>query len=179
LSDLTTYLLNTRNLHIAALMRCKFVLARKIRDKIDHIRQKERKKVYQKQIFAPVAKVGVSFKRVFEFQDGMYRDQRCYLGQWKPLKHFLGPDQVPAFDGKPEVEEKQCAEAIDSLLAVEYWIRNVARDPASFWLPTVTGRFYPDFVAQLEDGRLLVGEYKDAHIADGPDTAEKRAIGEL
>ena len=39
LSELTTYLLNTRNLHIAALMRCKFILARRIGDKIDQLRQ--------------------------------------------------------------------------------------------------------------------------------------------
>ncbi|MDE0004848.1 MAG: hypothetical protein OXQ29_19325 [Rhodospirillaceae bacterium] len=31
----------------------------------------------------------------------------------------------------------------------------------------------------LEDGRLLVVEYKGAHIAEGRDTAEKRAVGEL
>ena len=46
-------------------------------------------------------------------------------------------------------------------------------------MPTATDKFYPDFVAQLEDGRLLVIEYKGAHIADGPDTAEKRTIGQL
>ena len=58
-------------------------------------------------------------------------------------------------------------------------MRNVARHRASFWLPTATDRFYPDFVAQLEDGRLLVVEYTGAHIAESSDTAEKRAIGEL
>ena len=31
----------------------------------------------------------------------------------------------------------------------------------------------------LEDGRLLVVEYKGAHIADGADSAEKRTVGEL
>ena len=55
----------------------------------------------------------------------------------------------------------------------------MARHRASFWLPTATDKFYPDFVAQLEDGRLIVIEYKGAHIADNSDTAEKRAIGEL
>ncbi len=60
-----------------------------------------------------------------------------------------------------------------------YWLRNVARHPKSFWLPTATGRFYPDFVARLEDDRLLVVEYKGEHIAEGSDTAEKRTIGAL
>ena len=89
------------------------------------------------------------------------------------------PTRFRLLTANPGGEEEQCAQAIDSLTAVKYWIRNVARDPASFWLPTVAGRFYPDFVAQLEDERLLVVEYKGAHIAEGPDTAEKRAIGEL
>jgi len=109
----------------------------------------------------------------------MYWDQRRYRGRWKPRKHFLGPDHVPAFDGAENGEEFQCAQAIDSLQGLKFWIRNVARHPNSFWLPTATDKFYPDFVAQMEDGRLLVVEYKGAHIADGPDTAEKRTIGQL
>ena len=55
----------------------------------------------------------------------------------------------------------------------------MARHRESFWLPTATDKFYPDFVALLNDGRLLVVEYKGAHIAEGSDTAEKRAIGAL
>ena len=62
---------------------------------------------------------------------------------------------------------------------LKYWIRNVARHPNSFWLPTSTDKFYPDFVALLGDGRLLGVEYKGAYIADGLDTAEKRTVGEL
>ncbi len=179
LSDLITCLINARNLHIAALMRCKFILARKIRDKVDEIRRQERNKVYQQHLFGPGAKVEIFFEDAFVFRDGMYQDQRRYRGQWKPSKHFLGPDRVPAFDGKPGGEEEQCARVIDSLPGLKYWLRNVARDPASFWLPTAAGKFYPDFIAQLEDGRQFVVEYKGAHIAEGSDTAEKRIIGEL
>ena len=73
----------------------------------------------------------------------------------------------------------QCAQVIDSLAAVQYWIRNVARHSKSFWLPTATDKFYPDFVALLNDGRLLVVEYKGAHIAEGSDTNEKRTVGAL
>ena len=46
-------------------------------------------------------------------------------------------------------------------------------------MPTATDKFYPDFVALLNDGRYLVVEYKGAHIAEGSDTAEKRTVGEL
>jgi len=179
LRDLVGHLINGRGMHIAALMRCKFILARKVREKISTIRQQERDGVYQRYLFAPESKVHVSFDHTFTFKDGMYWDQRRYRGRWKPRKHFLGPDNVPAFDGAENGEEFQCAQAIDSLPGLKFWIRNVARHPNSFWLPTATDKFYPDFVAQLDDGRLLVIEYKGAHIADGPDTSEKRTIGQL
>ena len=179
LSSLATHLINTRGLHVSALMRCKFILARKILDKIDAFRLKERNSVYQARLFAPGAKPAVSFETAFVFRDGMYQGERCYRGHWQPSKHFLGSHAVPAFDGADDGEEVQCAQTLDGLPPVKFWVRNVARHRASFWLPTATDKFYPDFVAHLEDGRLLVAEYKGAHIADSADTAEKRAIGEL
>ncbi len=179
LSDLTTHLINARGSHVSALMRCKFILARKIRDKLNAIRQQERKKAYQARLFAPGAKPEVSFEAAFVFRDSMYQGERCYRGRWQPGKHFLGSHAVPAFDGADDGEEIQCAQTLDSLPQVKFWIRNVARHRDSFWLPTATDKFYPDFVAQLEDDRLLVVEYKGAHIADSSDTAEKRTIGEL
>ena len=179
LSDLTTHLINTRERHVSALMRCKFILARRIRDKIDAIRRQERKSVYQARLFEPGAKPEVSFETAFVFRDGMYQGERCYRGRWQPGKHFLGSHAVPAFDGADDGEEIQCARTLDILPEVKFWVRNMARHPASFWLPTATDKFYPDFVAQLEDDRLLVVEYKGARDADSSDTAEKRAIGEL
>ena len=179
LSGLATYLINSRGLHVSALMRCKFILARKIRDKLDAIRLKERNSVYQSRLFAAGAKPEVSFETAFVFQDGMYQGERRYRGRWQPSKHFLGAHAVPAFDGADDGEEIQCAQTLDGLPQVKFWVRNVARHRDSFWLPTATDKFYPDFVAQLEDGRLLVVEYKGAHIADSSDTAEKRTIGEL
>ena len=179
LRDLVGHLITARGMHIAALMRCKFILARKVREKLAAIRQQERNGVYQRYLFAPEAKVDVSFDQAFAFKDGMYWDQRRYRGRWKPRRHFLGPEKVSAFDGAENGEEFQCAQAVDSLPGLKFWIRNVARHPNSFWLPTATDKFYPDFVTQMEDGKLLVVEYKGAHIADGADTAEKRTIGQL
>ncbi len=179
LRDLVGHLITTRGMHIAALMRCKFILARKVREKLAAIRQQERNGVYQRYLFAPEAKVGVSFDDAFTFKEGMYWDQRRYRGRWRPRKHFLGAENLPAFDGAEDGEEFQCAQAIDSLPTVKFWIRNVARHPNSFWLPTASDKFYPDFVAMLDDGRTLVVEYKGGHLADGADTNEKRLIGEL
>ncbi len=179
LSNLIGHLLKARGLPLAALMRCKFILARKIRDKISTIRRQERKSAYQQRLFSPEAKVEISFDDAFSFKAGMYQDQRCYRGRWKPGKHFLGPAHVPAFDGTEGGEEFQCAETIDRLPGVKYWLRNVARHPESFRLPLATGWFYSDFIALLEDGRLFAIEYKGAHIVEKSDTAEKRTIGEL
>ena len=179
LTDLILYLTNGRGMHITALTRCKFMLARIIRGKIDRFRTSERRHAYQRYLFEPGARVEVSFDTAFEFRDGMYRDQRRYRGHWRPNNHFLGPNQIPAFDGLDDGEEVQCAQALDRLSGVKYWVRNVSRHPDSFWLPTATDKFYPDFVALLNDGRYLVVEYKGAHIAEGSDTAEKRTVGEL
>jgi type III restriction enzyme len=50
-------------------------------------------------------------------------------------------------------------------------------DLLRFWLPTSTDRFYPDFVAELEDGRLLAVEYKGGDRYSNDDSREKRDIG--
>ena len=179
LTDLIRHLTDNRNMNITALTRCKFLLARRIREKLDEIRFEERESAYRRYLFEPGARVEVSFDSAFEFKEGMYRGHPLYKGRWRPNKHFLGPDRVPAMGGNPDGEEVQCAQALDSLVDVKYWLRNVSRHPDSLWLPTSTDKFYPDFVALLKDGRIVVVEYKGEHIADGPDTAEKRTIGEL
>ena len=53
------------------------------------------------------------------------------------------------------------------------------RQQGSFRLPLHNGWFYPDFVAELQDGRMLVIEYKGEHLIGSPDTEEKQNIGEL
>ena len=160
-------------------MRCRFILARKLREKISEYRQLEREAAYQKFLFSEDANMEVSFDDGFIFKDGIYWDQRKHSGRLTFGKHFLGPDQVPAFDGASGGEEEQCAAGLDSLEGIKYWVRNVARHPASFWLPTATRKFYPDFVAELNDGRLFVIEYKGAHLVDSAGTSEKRLIGNL
>jgi type III restriction enzyme len=183
LTDCVGYLIGPRKLHITALMRAKFILARKLRDRIAAAYAAERNTVYQRYLFAPEAKVEISFDNGFVFRDGMYADQKRhrYTGRFRFAKHFLGANAVPAFDGVEAGEEFQCAQALDSLPQVKFWIRNVARHRHSFWLPTASGKFYPDFVAQLMDGRLFVIEYKGALLAGSgiDDTNEKRAIGRL
>ena len=69
--------------------------------------------------------------------------------------------------------------AIEALREVAQWVRNITQDRVnSFWLPTSSDYFYPDFVCQLTDGRLFVVEYKGGDRLDGGDATEKARIGE-
>src|SRR5690606_17678101 len=79
---------------------------------------------------------------------------------------------------KSQGEEFECANFIaNELDGVKDWIRNVERKPGAFSLPTSKHRFYPDFLIRMENGRILVVEYKGAHLYE--EQAEKRQIGEL
>jgi type III restriction enzyme len=51
----------------------------------------------------------------------------------------------------------------------------VDRKKSSFWLQLPHAKFYPDFVAMLTDGRILVVEYKGQHLYEAE--AVKRQIG--
>ncbi len=63
---------------------------------------------------------------------------------------------------------------------VRHWVRNLDSDPsAGFWLPTSFGRFYPDFVCELMDGRLFVVEYKGAQIRGMAKEIEKAQVGKV
>ena len=83
-------------------------------------------------------------------------------------------------DLKSDGEEFRCAEFIDRLPEVKFWVRNLERKPLhAFWLQTSTDKFYPDFVCLLNDGRYLVVEYKGRQLWSADDAKEKREIGEL
>ncbi|MCL5282057.1 MAG: hypothetical protein M1376_19370 [Planctomycetes bacterium] len=58
-------------------------------------------------------------------------------------------------------------------------MRNTERSDYAFWLPASTDRFYPDFVAALKDGRILVVESKGGLWTETPDTREKAVIGSI
>lgn len=182
LGDVVAHLTKARGLPIAQIIRCKFILANKLTQRLQAIMQSEREKVYQQCLFAPEAAPAVSFDNGFLFFDGMYDGVPKYRGtKFSFRKHFMGADEIPAFDGIDGGEEQQCALALDSINEIEFWSRNVAQHPNSFRLPLASGNFYPDFVAKLTDGRVLVVEYKGQQHADEQETADtraKRIIGE-
>ena len=175
LADVVGFLVRDRRLPLAALMRCRFLLARRLRDRIAAVRQAARERAYQSCLFGPDAAPTVSTDHGFRFADGMFDGVPAYRGSYRFTKHFL--PAVPAFDSGEDGEELSAAKQLDAVLEVDVWVRNVASHPAAFWLPLATGRTYPDFVARLKDGRLLVVEYKGGHLVR--DASEKRLAGEL
>jgi type III restriction enzyme len=171
------YLTDTRKLTLSNLMIAKYALLNKLSEKITSARQQVKHRAFE--LFQNERRKTLDFKNGFSFTADMYEGQLFYQGNYQFAKHFLGNHKVPLMDGGEAGEEFQCAKALDAEPAVQFWLRNVSRHPASFRLPTSTDFFYPDFVALLKDGRLLVVEYKGAHLAETPDTKEKVNIGEI
>ncbi|MEG6550426.1 DEAD/DEAH box helicase family protein [Desulfocurvibacter africanus] len=166
--------LSKSGIDLASLVRAKYALATAILQKIERYRQEAFKKGFQFGLFGPSAKVETSFNYAFRYDPNNYPAKSFYRGGFQFKKHFY----PYVGDLKSDGEEFECARLIEACPQVKYWVRNIAREEsASFWLPTSSYKFYPDFVAQLQDGRIMVIEYKGEHLADGSE--EKKSIGEL
>ena len=134
-------------------------------------------KAFQATLFGPAPVVQIDATQPFRFGRD-YPARFRYDGRYVFRKHFFGPPGELKSD--LDAEETACAIALDGMPEVAVWVRNLERQPDySFWLPTATDRFYPDFVAELTDGRMLVVEYKGADRYSNDDSREKRAIGEV
>jgi type III restriction enzyme len=171
------YLADTRKITLANLVIAKYALLNKLLSKINNARQQVKNKAFE--LFQNETRKTLDYKNPFKFTADMYDGELFYNGNYQFTKHFLGNNKIPLIDGGETGEEFQCAKAIDAEPQVKFWLRNAARRPASFKLPTSTDFFYPDFIALLNDGRILVVEYKGAHLAETPDTKEKTNIGEI
>lgn len=173
---LVVFLVETRRLALNDLVRFKYPLAKAVQQKVAACRREAYAKGYQDCLFRQQANVETCFADNFTFDKRPYPAASFYRGAYRFKNHFFG--MVGELDSKGE--EFDCARIIDTLPQVKHWIRNLATRPqTSFWLPTSTDRFYPDFVAELQDGRILVIEYKGELLADTKDTKEKLNIGQL
>jgi len=172
-------LVNRPELTLTALVRNKFPVSRAIRDLIAKCRKEAQTDGYQKFLFSSKAKIDISADFIYEFSPSHYPAKApFYNGSYKFEKHYYGNNRIE--DMKAKGEEFECARAIDTLDEVKYWIRNlVRRDKGSFWLPLAHGKFYPDFIVELNDGRMLVVEYKGDAYATNDDSKEKNLVGEL
>ena len=167
-----THLVDARGMSLASLVRTKDVLKRAIALRVKELRAEAGQKGMQLLLEAITPTLALG-ENGFTFAEGRYLPPKPYSGRYAWQKHFYPrPDDI-----KDGGEEYQCAVAIDSHPLVKHWVRNIVRGAHSYWLPTSTDRFYPDFVAELTDGRTLVVEYKGQQLVDNLDTLEKANVG--
>jgi type III restriction enzyme len=170
-------LLERCRLDLAALVRSRFILAKVLVEKIRRFRQEACARGFQETLFGPDASVETTFDYAFNYVPNAYPATWYYQGRFELSKKHYYP---MIGELKNSGEEFECACAIAALKEVKQWVRNLAIQPlTSFWLPTASDRFYPDFVAELHDGRILVIEYKGEVYKSNDDSREKRQIGRL
>lgn len=157
---------------LAQLVRGKYALRRAIVARVGQLRRDAGARGVQLLLgdIAPVLALG---DNGFRFSKAGYDPRTPYKPGYRFQKHLFA--QVG--DLKHGGEEWQAAVHIDEHPAVKYWVRNVDRTAWSYALPTSTDLFYPDFVAELTDGRKLIIEYKGADRTDNADSREKKNIG--
>jgi type III restriction enzyme len=170
------HLLRERDFTLTGLLRARFPLAQAIGRRIDSVVERSRKQGFQALMFGRAgAELAHDPTWIFRFEPNRYPVRHPYEGRWLFRKHFY--PQISKL--KTEGEEFECARELDKISEVKHWVRNLEQMPEfAFWLPTATDYFYPDFVAELEDGRLFVVEYKGEGYATNDDSREKRLVGE-
>ncbi len=174
-----------RGFSLSQLLNGQFVLRRKLSEQLQLAKVEALKDGFQQALFGDAAGVVVSDEpdAMFTYPADMtlYPAHSYYQGgTYRFRKHyypFVGDLQWKTAGGKVG-EEFLCAQAIDQLDEVEFWVRNLV-DRSQFWMPTAKQRTYPDFVARLKDGRLLVVEYKGGDRYSSDTEKEKRMVGEL
>ena len=177
LQRLVKHLIQERSIPIEVLIQNKYALKDAAEAKIDSYRQKTHRGAYENLLLPDCeTPVVVSPDHCFSFDEHRYPYNTRYTGAYQFQKHYYRD----VGDLKSKGEEFQCAQFIDTLPQIKYWVRNLERKPLhSFWLQTSTDKFYPDFVCLLTDGRYLVVEYKGKQLWSADDAKEKREIGEL
>jgi type III restriction enzyme len=159
----------------------RFRLRDEIEGRIQQHRDGERKAAFQT-FLLPEAPLTVSEERTINFKTMSYESSWLYEGGFQFKNHYFGPKPGELKETTPNgglTEEFKCAQFLDGLPEVKFWLRNLARRNTSFRLQTSKDWFYPDFLCQLTDGRVMAVEYKGKHLYDAADAEEKRAVGKV
>lgn len=183
LLTLVRHLQSDRGVTLTALLRVKYPLAEATRREIERRRKTAITVGFQKSLpgFLAAPRLEDSFRYAFTFHPTHYPARPPYYsGRYLFKKHYypvIHDLREKRTDGT-HAEEFLCARAIDAHPSVKHWVRNVEKEARfSFWLPTATDYFYPDFVCELTDGRVLVVEYKGEPYKTNDDSREKAQIG--
>lgn len=170
--------LRAQGIPLDQLVRGKFILVRQFKLALDAAREEQVERVYQRSLLADTAPIVMDFAHTVRFDPLAYPKRMDCPAPKRWQKHYYAvPGDLPHRRASGRIaEEFQVAETLDSHPAVKFWVRNLVH-PTQFWLPTAEGRTYPDFVAQLQDGRWLVVEHKGGDRVTNADSLAKHAIG--
>lgn len=164
---------------VDVLARDRFRLRDQIQQRIQQHRDAERKKAFQ-QLLMPDSALVVDEKVFFDLLNTPYAPSFEYEGAYMFKKHYFGgkPGELTekTASGDP-TEEFLCAQFIDNLDEVEFWVRNLPKKPGSVRFQTPKDSFYPDFICKLKDGRVAGIEYKGGDRISNEDSQTKLAIG--
>lgn len=169
---------------LGRLVRERFELRRKLEARLSTLRKEARRKEYQAALFGEhdVVRLRVGGGYEFVYDPNSYPARTICPRTADFVKHYY--EKVGDLESETEKgtikEEFQCAQFIDGLPEVQWWVRNLDKQPAhSFWLQTSTDRFFPDFVIQLTNGKIIVVEYKGMDRSTNDDSEEKERLGKL
>ena len=178
-------LLDERGFSLAQLLKGQFVLRRKLDEQLQIARSQAYRAGFQQALFQGGLELVASDEpdHAFTYPADMalypahsyfHADTMRFRRHYYPLPGDLAWKTAAGV----LTEEFLCAQAIDLLDEVDFWVRNLVH-PSQFWMPTARQRTYPDFVVKLKDGRLLVVEYKGGDRFTAEQEKEKRMVGEL
>lgn len=176
-------LLNKDDFDLARTNTQKYIIRQLIEKRINILRKEAVNDAYQNFLFGndELHQITVSNEQEyqFNFHPNVYapsRDDNGEYGYYAFNKHYYG--RIGAFDSG---EEFACACWLDQQAVkgnIEFWVRNLVRkEGCSFYLQKGNGRFYPDFICKLPNGKILVVEYKGADKWEA--AKDDRQIGEL
>lgn len=181
LVKMLSHLIHERGFTLTQLIRAKFQLVQALNREIERLRKQAIEKGFQGRLFEMCVPSREQMEHFsFQFRPGIYPSRQNYMGSYEFGKHFYPTihDLREKTSSGRTSEEFQCAMVIDAHPMVKHWVRNIERqEKFSFWLPTSTDYFYPDFIAELTDGRLLAVEYKGEPYETNDDSREKKQVG--
>jgi type III restriction enzyme len=155
----------------------RFRLRDEIEERINQHRDSERSTAFQA-FLLPESMLAVSEEYAINFKTMNYEPSWLYEGGFQFKKHYFGQKPGELGEKTPTgrlAEEFKCAQFLDGLPEVQFWVRNLSGKSTSFRLQTSKQWFYPDFVCQLTGDRVIAVEYKGGHL--WTDAEDKRAVG--
>ncbi|MBM4019566.1 MAG: hypothetical protein FJ288_14815 [Planctomycetes bacterium] len=168
------YLLSERKARLPVLVRKRHDLAdAAVRRIAEHGRRQVR--LAAQALFAgqSLRRLETSPNRPFMLREEEYAPYREYRDVFSLPKHAF------VKIGDMNDREAECAKHVNDHPNVRRWIRNLEHESAGgFSLPLSPGRFFPDFIAELCDGRIAIIEYKE-YLAKLPEEMHKVTIGIL